>query len=109
MATNVIVMNVTSTTAIVTWTISRVAFTYEEYVVYFGQSMDSLSVMSETLYGTDLEAVNVTYMVTLSGLEPLSTYYYQIVSSNSVTSSSTAILDFTTIQEGMRISRIVQK
>ena len=100
MATNVMVVNVTSRTAVITWTISRVIFTAEEYVVYYGQSSDSLTMMSEVLYGTDLEAVDVMYKVTLSELEQLSTYYYSIVSSNSFTSTTTAILNFTTIQEG---------
>ena len=100
MATNVMVVNVTGRTAVITWTISRVIFTAEEYVVYYGQSSDSLTMMSEVLYGTDLEAVNVMYKVTLSELEQLSTYYYNIVSSNSFTSTTTAVLNFTTIQEG---------
>ena len=93
-------MNITGETAVIMWTILRVTFTFEEYAVYYGQTEDSLSMMSEVLYGLDLSAVNVTYKVTLSGLQPLSIYYYRVVSSNSITESSSAILNFTTVRDG---------
>ena len=109
MATDVVALNVTGTRAVILWTISIVTFTPEEYVVYYGQSSDSLTMMSEVLYGSDLEAVSVTYEVTLSELEQLSTYYYQVVSSNSFTSSSSPVQSFTTIQDGNIISSVCVK
>ena len=106
-ATNVMAVNVTGRTAVIMWTISRVTFTPEEYVVYYSLSSDSLTMTSEVLYGSDLEAVSVTYKVTLSELEQLSTYYYQVVSSNSLSSSSTAVLNFTTMQDGKILSSLL--
>ena len=101
LAVDVIVLNITGTSAVVMWTIPSLAFTFEQYRVYYGNSSDSLFMTSEILYGTDLDAENETYAIELSGLEPLTTYYYQIVSTNSESESYTDIMNFTTGEDGM--------
>lgn len=99
--TNVMVVNITGTSAVVMWTISNIAFTFEQYRVDYGISPDTLTMMSSVVYGTDVDAVNETYTVTLDGLDPLTTYHIQVVSTNSEFSSSTAITNFTTDEDGM--------
>lgn len=101
LATDVIVVNITGTSAVVMWTIPSVAFTFEQYRVYYGNSSDSLFMASEIVYGVDLYAVNETYTIVLSGLEPLSTYFFQIISTNSESESYTAIMNFTTGEDGI--------
>ena len=100
---NVMVVNVSSSSAVITWIIPSVAYTFEQYRVNYGPSAGSLTMSSEVLDGDDLDAVNVTYEVTLTGLEPYSTYYIQVVSTNSESSSSTSLLSFTTSEDGIAI------
>ena len=97
------VTDITSRSAMVVWTIPRVAFTIEKYRVYYGNSADALSMKTEALFGADFDAINVMYTITLSGLEPVSTYYIRVVSANSESNSSTAIRSFTTAEDGMII------
>ena len=94
-------MTITSRSAVIIWTIPSVAYTFEQYRVNYGQSQDSLTMTSEILDSTDLDAVNVTYNVTLNGLYPYSTYYIQVESTNSESSSFTSVQNFTTSEEGI--------
>ena len=96
-----VVMTITSRSAVIIWTIPSVAYTFEQYRVNYGQSQDSLTMTSEILDSTDLNAVNVTYNVTLNGLYPYSTYYIQVESTNSESSSFTSVQNFTTSEEGI--------
>ena len=99
--TNIIVTNITGTSAVITWTIPYVAFTFEQYRVQYGLDFDSLLMSSEVLYsGPGFNAVNETYSITLTNLNPLSQYYFKVEASNSEESSNTSIMMFTTVEDG---------
>ena len=102
------VTSITGRSAVVIWTIPYVAFTFEQYRLNYGSNSDVLSMMSETLYGTDLDATNATYAVTLSELNPLFTYYIQVLSTNSEFMSSTSIYNFTTGGDGKVVILIIK-
>ena len=99
--------DITGTSAVISWTISYVAFTFEQYRVNYGLNSTALSMMSDVVYGVGMDAVNATYSVTLSALDPLTTYYFQVVASNSESSSTSAIMTFTSGEDGKIVVVVV--
>lgn len=92
--TNLLVVNVYSTSARVTWYIPQVRFGFETYYVEYGLSMDALDMQSQTIIGGPDN--NSTYSVTLENLLPLTTYYYRVQATNVVGSTPSDVNMFTT-------------
>ena len=84
--TNVRVITTSATTATVQWTVPLIAYTPETYVVsYSTGSLTRQVLMSDPVEsGADFDAVNQTFSVELTGLEPNTAYNYQVISSNTV-------------------------
>ncbi len=74
-----------------------IAYTNETYVVMYGTDMNMLNSMSETVSsGSDFEAMDLTFLVLISDLTSNTDYYYQLVATNTFTSTSSAVMSFTT-------------
>ena len=79
------------------WTVSRIAYTPENYTVHYGTSSGSLSSFSQQQQsGDNVTATNLQLSVQLTGLSPGTTYYYQVVAVNSVGSNASIEQNFTT-------------
>ena len=88
---------VTHNTATIHWTVSRIAYTPENYTVYFGTSPGSLTPFNQQRQsGDNFTATNLSFSLQLTGLSAGTTYYYQVVAVNSVGSTATVEQSFTT-------------
>ena len=77
---------------------SRINFTPETYYVKYGISSSSLDLETTSIEsGTDLTITNQIYSVDISGLTFNTTYYYQVVASNSFGSSYSTVKSFVTV------------
>ena len=95
-ATNVRVGSTDATTATVQWTVPTIAYTPETYIVsYSTGSLRHQVLMSDPVEsGADFDAVNQMFSVELTGLEPNTAYNYQVISSNTentITSASQSL------------------
>ena len=76
--------NPLATSVNIIWTVSFIAFTPENYTVYYSQGSDSLIRMSETKEGsTNFTDRNMLFSLEVSGLLPGTIYFYQVNVSNS--------------------------
>lgn len=99
--TDVYATNITSTSAVIIWTVPSIIYTTEQYTVVYGLNPAFLDLMSSPVYSSpDLTLLNQTYLLTLNDLQPVSTYYYRIRSENTEDSSTTETLQFTTVEDG---------
>ena len=70
---------VKSDSVIIQWTVSHISYSPETYVVQYGTSRESLIHNSSR---THSEEDRVTYSVQLSGLRDNTTYYVQVLATN---------------------------
>ena len=75
-------------TATISWSITRVAYTPETYVVMYGTNPLDLNQRSPTISGVSGVA---EYSVGLTGLQHGTLYYYQVQSTNTIGSTSSAL------------------
>ena len=96
--TNVRVITTSATTAVVLWTVPLIAYTPETYVVsYSTGSLTRQVLMSDPVEsGADFDAVNQTFSVELTGLEPNTTYNYQVITENTVATTTSELQNFIT-------------
>ena len=80
------------------WTVPSIAYTPETYVVQYGLFENSISSNSSLVQSiTDIAITDKTYHVVLMGLEPVTEYFYRVVSTNTVgRSTTTAVARFNT-------------
>ena len=98
-AIDVSAVSITGSSAVILWTIPYIELTSELYTVIYGINPDALDQSSNQIPSyADTTLTNQTYSTTLNGLQPLTTYYYQIRSQNTEAFSTTAILQFTTTE-----------
>ena len=91
---NVIYISVNST---IQWTVQWIAYTPETYTVHFGTSPGSLTPFNQQRQsGDNFTATNLSFSVQLTGLSAGTTYYYQVVTVNSVGSNQSDLQQFTT-------------
>ena len=89
----VMLKNVTTESAIIQWTVSYISYSPETYVVKYGTSQDTLIQNSSTIYsGDDITITDMTYSVKLSNLKENTTYYVQVVATNTALRSSMSIV-----------------
>ena len=94
-------MNVTATSAQISWVIPR--FTQlEEYYIQYGTQEDVLDMETESIPSPmDTSLVNQTYSTSLEDLTPGTTYYFQVVAVYDVVAARySQVLSFTTYDEG---------
>ena len=74
------------------WLIPEIVYTPENYTVVYGKEQTLLNYSSNVIVGTDnITSRNQIYSTTLSVLEPNTTYYYQVIATNSVGRNSSII------------------
>ena len=78
-------MDVKSDSVIIQWTVPYISYSPETYVVQYGTSRDSLIHNSSS---TDSEEEVMTYSVELSGLRDNTTYYVQVLATNTAQRSN---------------------
>ena len=90
--------NTTHSTATIEWRISRISYTPEIYYVKYGTSSSSLELNTTSIgSGNDVSITNQIYSVDIRGLTFNTTYYYQVVASNSFGSSYSSVKSFVTV------------
>lgn len=100
-ASEVQAVNVTAHSATVEWKILYLAFTPEQYVVMYSGESSSLDQARPILSsGTDLSVSNVTYNTSLEDLSPHRQYFYQVQSANTYGETTSAIMEFMTLEAG---------
>ena len=88
-------MDVKSDSVIIQWTVPYISYYQETYVVQYGTSRDSLIHNSSS---TDSEEEVMTYSVELSGLRDNTTYYVQVLATNTAQRSNrSTVHTFTTL------------
>ena len=93
-------------TANISFIIPNIAYTPENYTIrYTGKTFQTTQATSMPRMSSDnISAVNERYMFTLRGLEEANTYNFTVNSTNCHGTTSTAVMNFTTIstrKEGM--------
>ena len=78
-------VDVMSDSVIIQWTIPYISYSPETYVVQYGTSRDSLTHNSSS---THSEEEVMTYSVELSGLRDTTTYYVQVLATNTAQRSN---------------------
>ena len=81
------------------WTVSYIAYSPEMYVVKYGTSQDSLTENSDSTHsGEDTTIINKTYSIKLSNLKESTTYYVQVVATNTANRTNMSNVEtFTTL------------
>lgn len=98
-------VNITSTSATVQWIVPYLAYTPEQYTIYYGLDRESLDYVSTVVHSTkDISAENRTYENPLYELAPNKVYYFKIHSENTFAETTTASMTLTTSEAGMHIS-----
>ena len=88
-------MDVKSDSVIIQWTVPYISYSPETYVVQYGTSRDSLIHNSSS---TDSEEEVMTYSVELSDLRDNTTYYVQVLATNTANRSNrSTVHNFTTL------------
>ena len=98
--TDVAVEDIAGDFANISWIISRVAIIRESYYIMYGLNSSNLNMYSDEQSSQDLSFTNQSYTVVLENLNGYSTYYYQVVSENDFSSSTTEVYSFTTLEDG---------
>ena len=98
--TEVMVISVTGSTAIITWTVPYVQLTSEIYTVFYGLSEDTLDSSTSIPGSSDVTLLNQSYNIALTQLDALTTYFFQVQSENSELTSLTEIMQFQTTEGG---------
>ena len=95
----IISVNVSTTSSIVVFTIPSIAYTSENYSIqYIVFDFQNTLINSMNIQGTNnISAVNEMYQITLSNLEEANTYNFTVVSTNCIGSTSTVVMNFTTL------------
>ena len=92
----------TPTTTTITWIISEVTYTPENYTVIYGTTDDTLNSISDIIMTRDIDnlqfitATNEIYSVTINGLMINQMYYFRICAVNIINESKTDINTFIT-------------
>ena len=99
-AENVTVSNITSFSAIITWTVASLS-QQQQYYVDYGTDEEVLGQSSGAVMSSDdTSLTNQNYSVSLSGLSLNTTYYIQVVATFGVYILKSGISSFTTPEEG---------
>ena len=92
---DIIFVDVKSDSVIIQWTVPYISYSPETYVVQYGTSRDSLINNGNS---TDSKEEVMTYSVELSGLRDNTTYYVQVLATNTAQRSNrSTVHTFTTL------------
>lgn len=94
-------VNTSSSSVTVQWMISHLAYTPEQYTIYYGTVREMLDLRSPSLNSiADISASNIAYEISLQALTPNTVYYYQLHSANTYVETTTAVMMFMTSEAG---------
>ena len=86
---------------IISWIIPSIVFDQENYTVQYGSDMTIVSSTSYIVQGNDdLDAINDSFSINITGLAPFTRYYCTIVATNSVGSTNNSVMNFMTNETG---------
>ena len=86
----------------ISWVVPSIVFDQENYIVQYGTDMTTLSSTSDAVPGSSYRNVtNGMFSVNITELTPFTAYYYTIVATNTVGSTRTRIMNFTTDETGV--------
>ena len=103
-------MDVKSDSVIIQWTVAYISYSPETYVVQYGTSRDSLIHNSRSTDSEEGEMMS--YSVELSGLRDNTTYYVQVLATNTAQRSNrSSVHSFTILstKEGAITNSFVHK
>ena len=85
----------------ISWVVANITFDTETYSVLYGSDMTMSLSTSEMVEGnSDISVTNEVFSINITGLMPFTTYYYIIRANNSVGSTNTSMMYFTTDETG---------
>ena len=87
----------------ITWLVRNVAFDQENYTIQYDTDETLLDTSRVVEGNSDTLTIDEVVSVNISGLLPFTMYYYRIVAVNSVGSSQTAVMNFTTDEIGTSV------
>ena len=80
---NVTAVNILYNGATITWIVSSIAYTPEQYTIQYGLQSNDLSNNSTIVSGsTDFSSTNDMFSISLTNLIHDTTYYYQVTATN---------------------------
>ena len=80
------------------WQVTAIAYTPENYSVIYGRSQDLMNNTTGIISSTDdITKINQIYSFTLNGLDSNATYYYQVVSENTIGKNVSSIGELVTL------------
>ena len=85
------------------WVVLHIILDKETYTVKYSTDMSLQNSREVVIENDDEFSINQKFSVNITGLVPFTTYYYIIQANNSVGSTYTDIMNFTTNQTGMYI------
>ena len=92
---NIVIREVESDSVVIQWTVAYISYSPETYVVQYGTSRETLVHNSSRRAS---EVGTTTYSVPLSGLRDNTTYYVQVLATNTaLRSSRSSVESFTTL------------
>ena len=91
---DIVFMEVESDSVVIQWTVSYISYSPETYVVQYGTSRETLVHNSSR---RDSEVGTTTYSVSLCGLRDNTTYYVQVLATNTALRSSRSSVESFTI------------
>ena len=105
-------MDITTTSVNISWVVTGVTYTPENYTVHYKTSLNKLSNISDIVRGTTdmnefIELRNKTYSVVLTDLYPGVKYDYYISAINTVGGNNTYYSSFYTEETGMLLIKML--
>ena len=96
--TNVTVANVSSSSAIIQWTVALISYTPEQYMVQFGLRQNMLNETSTTVDGNqNISVINETHTLVVDDLHSGTTYYFRVIARNGYGSVQSTLGTFMTL------------
>ena len=92
-------INIKAHSVIIQWTVAYISYSPEMYLVQYGINREDLDQNSSVVYsGDDITITSKAYSVELSDLRDNTTYYVQVLATNTAQRSNTSIVvRFTTL------------
>ena len=84
----------------ISWVVPSILFDKENYTVQYGTDMTVASTSDIVPGSSDRNVINGDFSINITTLTPFTRYYYTIVATNTVGSTRTRIMNFTTDETG---------
>ena len=89
--------SINRTTADVSWVITMYVYGRETYVVRYGTNPDVLDMETEIVFGgLDTSETDQFFSVSLERLQPYTTYYFSVLATNILATTTSDVASFTT-------------